>query len=522
MTTTTRPNTPRHGSGGDADYVAEIAQLVADLRKRDSDPEYASAPVLHAYARISKVHGAPDDEKPEAQMAGILQSFATRHARLGEVLMDHKRSAWKKDGKRPAWSMLLALLGKGVGQGVVCYHTDRLMRQPWDLETLIRVADQGGLVASLYGDRRLDDADDRCMLRVLVSFACKESDDKSRRIRDAAARRRSAGNPRNGAAPFGHRNAHEVSDEQLAVERSAVTWGAAALIRGKSLSHVAAEWNRRGLLTRRGKAWNALNVRSCLTLPRHGGVVAHEGKAIRMSANPDDVVLDAQTFQQLASVFEARKGGRNAGQFGHWASSILRCDGCGYPMVGSVMAGTYPDGERKRNYRCSPRGCANVAVDARAAESWLIEQTGHVLSRPDNARAIAERRSEHAKIHAEVAQLEAMIRDLSAKADGLHYTQRGRLDARIDSLEAQLTPLLVQRDALAELATPVAATLSVEMLGRELSEGGGEVCRQLAREAFPDGVYVAKVGHGRRLRGADIRRRFGVERHEATRRLAAE
>jgi site-specific DNA recombinase len=511
------------GMGGDADYVADIVALMADLRTRDADPAYADAPVLHTYARISRAYGEADDEKPERQMVGILRSFTHRHARLGRVFMDHARSAWKRNGKRPGWTELLETLGAGEGNGVVCGHVDRLMRQPWDLETLIRLRDKGLTVGSLHGEYELDRPDSVFTLRILVAAACKESDDKSRRLKAMAADRRAAGNPRNGAAPFGHRNKGEVDDAQLVRERQAVAWAAAHVADGGSLGAVATEWNGRGLTTRKGVAWNAFNVRACLTLPRHGGYVAHKGTTVRASADADDAILDTVTYRRLMATFEARRGGRQPGEGNHWLSNVLRCDRCGYAMVGATSraATPYPDGSPKRVYRCSPRGCSNVAVDARAAEAWAIRQIFGILTHPDHARAIAAHRADHAQLNADIAQLEQLVAALMVKASSVHATQRARYDARVDELEAELTPMLTQRDQLNALGMAARQTGDRAAVWRELTEGGPAIQRQLARQALPDGIFVAPVGRGARLRGDAIALRFSLVRGEATARLTA-
>src|SRR4029078_180764 len=85
------------------DYPHEISMIVKRLRDRDADPTFADAPVLDSYARISKIMNAGDDEKTDRQTLDILRNIEKRHARLGEILTDDKRSAWKRHGKRPAW-----------------------------------------------------------------------------------------------------------------------------------------------------------------------------------------------------------------------------------------------------------------------------------------------------------------------------------------------------------------------------------------------------------------------------------
>lgn len=63
--------------------------------------------------------------------------------------------------------------------GIVVWHTDRLFRQPRDLETLIDLADKGFLVVSAHGSRVLTDPDDRFILRIEVAHAARSSDDTS-------------------------------------------------------------------------------------------------------------------------------------------------------------------------------------------------------------------------------------------------------------------------------------------------------------------------------------------------------
>lgn len=114
-----------------------LRKRVAKLASRDDDPQYADALVLDAYARISKSPETGDLEKTDRQLADILDNIERRHARLGQVLRDDNKSAWRVNAKRPDFEVLTKRLESGQSNGVVCWHTDRLMRQPRDLENLI-------------------------------------------------------------------------------------------------------------------------------------------------------------------------------------------------------------------------------------------------------------------------------------------------------------------------------------------------------------------------------------------------
>ena len=101
------------------------------------------------------------------------------------VFVDNGASAWKRDRKRPGWDELVAACRRGEIKHIVCYHPDRLMRQPRDLEELLTISDEFGIV--LYGRvnaRDLQNPDDRYALRIEIAHACRSSDDTSRRLKD--------------------------------------------------------------------------------------------------------------------------------------------------------------------------------------------------------------------------------------------------------------------------------------------------------------------------------------------------
>src|SRR5260370_38161835 len=77
------------------------------------------------------------------------------------------------------------------------------MRQPFDLEELLSISDEYGIM--LYGRvnrRDLQDADDRYALRIEIAHACRSSDDTSRRMKDQKQERAESGFA-NGARAYG-------------------------------------------------------------------------------------------------------------------------------------------------------------------------------------------------------------------------------------------------------------------------------------------------------------------------------
>lgn len=120
------------------------------------------------------------------------------------IYIDNGASAWLRNRKRPGWDELIKAARRGEIKHIVCYHPDRLMRQPWDLEELLSISDEYGI--TLYGRvnaRNLQDPDDRYALRIEIAHACRSSDDTSRRLRDQKQERAEMGLP-NGARAYGY------------------------------------------------------------------------------------------------------------------------------------------------------------------------------------------------------------------------------------------------------------------------------------------------------------------------------
>jgi DNA invertase Pin-like site-specific DNA recombinase len=150
--------------------------------QRTGVPPVPDVPVFDSYGRLSKNPTTGEFEKIETQWADNRKVIDRLGGVLGQELSDGL-SAWRKGVRRPGWETLLERVRAGLSNGIVVWHTDRLFRQPRDLEALIDLADKGFLVASAHGARDLADPDDRFILRIEVAHAARSSDDTSRRIK---------------------------------------------------------------------------------------------------------------------------------------------------------------------------------------------------------------------------------------------------------------------------------------------------------------------------------------------------
>ena len=102
------------------------------------------------YARLSKA-ASGDLEKVEYQVELCRQHAESRGLDVSEqhVFVDNSLSAWKKRVRRPQWDALMSAAERGEVAGILVYAVDRFTRRPKDLETLIELAEDHGLVIDL-------------------------------------------------------------------------------------------------------------------------------------------------------------------------------------------------------------------------------------------------------------------------------------------------------------------------------------------------------------------------------------
>jgi site-specific DNA recombinase len=453
-------------------------------------------PVYDSYGRLSKVPETGELEKIVTQLLDNRRVIERLGGVLGEELADGM-SAWSPKVRRPGWERLLARAQAGESDGIVVWHTDRLFRLPRDLEKLIALADSGFTVVSAHGTRSLDDPDDRFILRIEVAQAAKSSDDAQRRIKRRLDRLRRRGVVQYRARCFGFPGLDRsgqvakssrdrqvldldalmrsedvaaevvesdevdvaevvvrepVSDELLRRERAALRDGTRAVLAGVTLSEVASEWNSAGLRTVTGKLWNSILVRAVLARPRNAGLIEHEGELVgRMPGEP---IVEVGDFERFRALLAGRRRGRAPGAV-YVGSGILRCGLCGHALSGRPHTGTYPDGQKRRQYACvkSRGGCGKVAVDVRAVDREL---RGFVLDRLSDRQHAAALTAARARVADRLSEVEAEIRECErlqkALAERLGRRDRAMtldaFDAANEPLARDLVRLSAEREVL--------------------------------------------------------------------------
>ncbi|MEV6899166.1 recombinase family protein [Amycolatopsis sp. NPDC051372] len=424
--------------------------------------------VLDSYGRLSRVPETGELEKIETQWADNRKVIDRVGATLGEELKDGL-SAWKRSVRRPGWQRLLERVESGESDGIVVWHTDRLFRQPRDLEKLIELGERGFKVYSAHGERDLADPDDRFILRIEVAHAARSSDDTSRRIKRRFTTKREQGvGHLGGPRRFGwpgkdmtwmpgpdetDKDRPDASADLVEQERTALREATDAHLAGIGQGTIAAEWNKQGIRTAAGREWIAVTVKSVLQRPTNAGLIEHDGKLVgRIEGEP---IVNPEKFARLRATFAARRRGRTVGE-SYVGTGILRCGApdCGVKLSASRKNTVHKDtGERRAVYFCNKqrRGCGKVYGDRRAVdyELRLLVIARQSDSRHASAVAAARARVANrlAELHEEITKCEDVQTALSERF-GLLEIDVEAFDRGNKPISARLAKLRAERDEL--------------------------------------------------------------------------
>lgn len=351
------------------------------------------------YARIS------DDRTGEAAGVDRQEHDATEQARrrgweVVATLVDNDISASRYAKRsRPAYRKLLEMIETGQVDAISVWHTDRLYRQPKELEHLIDLVEQQGiLVATCEGELDLGTSDGRVMARVVVAMAAKESDDKSRRIRRMHQSLAAQGKPHGGGKrPFGYEaDRVTVRESEAALIRDAC----ARVVAGESLRSIVKRWVDDGVETVTGAPWQVTTLRRMLMSPRLVGKRTHRGSLVdavwpALIDEPTHTrvthILKDPTRDQVAGV-AARRG---------LLSGFLHCGGCGTRMV-----------SHRGRYECSrdKGGCGSCGIAGRLDRD-VTDAVLALVSDEKVRRAVRDRADdgEEAALLDGIAALEAEV-----------------------------------------------------------------------------------------------------------------
>lgn len=396
------------------------------------------------YCRISLArHG--ETIKVDDQEALCRRVARERGWKVAAIYKDNSVSAWKRSVRRPRWDAMLDAVRSGQVDAIIVYHGDRLIRQPWDLELLLRLADEQGIrLASPTGTRNLDNPDDRFILRIEAAQACRESDNTSRRLRWHYEKQAARGVVRlggRGGRAYGFEpDGLTVRDDDAAVIRRA----AQRILAGEPVGAIARDLNDQGVRTTTGGMWDHGSLKKLMCRPRLAGLVSHRGQIIGPAAWP--AILDRDTWEAVVAVLtrkaEAFDYATNARRY--LLTGIARCgsEGCGQPLAVRHNARS----PRLVAYGCISPACRRkVHRSVRHLDAYVEGATLELLADDQVRQRMQPTTRDTGPLVAELtkvrARREQVIADFADDeemgADVLRLTVR-RLDTRIADIRGEI------------------------------------------------------------------------------------
>lgn len=373
-----------------------------------------------------------------------------------------KRSVVLDDGTkamrvvRPAWSRMLADLRSGVIDSIIVYDSDRLMREPRDLEDLVDIWEASGRKIQFRaqtGSLRMEVDADLLHVRIMVAMANQSSKDTSRRVKAAAVERAQKGQYHGAGAAFGYELVKDPDTQRVIGLREHPAHGAmlrdayAHLLSGGSLNSIVKRWNEEKRKTSRGNAWRSSPLKRSLMTPTIIGMREYNGELF-----PADwpALVSRDDWDKLRTLLSdpSRTGkgfGEGPGRGKYVLSGLVKCGGCGRSMVASVYSG----GRGARGWVCAlsrTKGCTNSSRIAREPlESWVTEAALSSLKTPE-LQPDEQVSDEHVELRKAINKDHDALRRLEDDYyDGLFdgdrpgfVRQRDRITARIAAKEAQL------------------------------------------------------------------------------------
>ena len=389
---------------------------------------------------------------------------------VASTFVDNDMSAYR--GKpRPAYELMLAAVKAGTVNAIIAWHPDRLHRSPKELEAFIDLLELKRVQVQTVqsGELDLSTPTGRAVARTVGAWSRFESEHKSARIAASKMQARAAGKWTGGPIPLGWK----LVDYKIAVDRPAakrIRDACTAVVEGRSLGSIAADWNRSGFA---GRRWDYTQVRQVLTRGRNAGLIVHHGEIVGPAQWP--AFVSESLWQATRAVF-AEPSRRRAWDTNvrHLLSGIALCP-CGAVMRSGHLHGQYV-------YRCKEPGRGHVARAADPADLYVRLTIAARLAEPDVANlrpledvvALADARTEAAALRGRLAEIAAayargtvtlaQLEHSSAKmrteldvAEALLQSQRGDMAARVlaagvPALEFWDADLQTQRAVVRDLA----------------------------------------------------------------------
>ena len=413
---------------------------------------------------------ARESDDPDGDAAQVTNQIDDLGEFVGEMgattacaFIENDTSAFKKrrialpDGThafrvvRPVWDTLMTELRRGALNALALPNIDRGMRDPRDLEDLIDLVEQYGvLVLGMSGHIDLTTDAGIGSARTEVNQRNQESRNTSRRVSNGKRRAALKGRNFGGAnRPFGwEADKVTVNESEAELIKEAMR----RISERVKLATIVNEWNESGVPTVTGKAWTTRTLEQVLTNPRLCGKRTYLGEVL---LKPDGTpvrgvwkaILTDVEFASLVEHLTTRNRSNVRDGRGHTTKYLLspfvRCGRCQARMRGGTRPG--PGGQKVHVYWCRAKtdggcgGCSRLGskVDKYITE-LVIQDHERMAFRKIEALPPWDKASELKAVQKQIAETTARYK--ARKISG------GRFFALLEDLEDEERKLVNERD----------------------------------------------------------------------------
>ena len=368
------------------------------------------------YTRLSKSRNG-DTLACQRQEKECRKLAASLGWEVVRVFTDNDFSAFT--GKaRPGHKELLEALDGGVADALLAWDSDRLHRQPRDLERLIDIIEGRKLPLRTVtsGEIDLSTPSGRAMARTLVAWAAYESEHKGERIRSSLEQAREHGKAPGGVRHYGYTAGW--SPTIVPEEADHLRHARDLLLAGASLNAAVRALEARGAVTvgnakHPPRPFDRRGLKRVLLSPRLAGRRTYKGGLV--GDGDWEPILTPAEHLRLRALFQQGDEAKVGRRPSHLLTGIIVCGECGQPMHrnrGRI--------DRRRGqlsgavYACMPApgspACRRVSINQANAD----EATRRIVI--DQLDAV---RHEPVAVDDGVARLEAELLEVDARASSL-------------------------------------------------------------------------------------------------------
>lgn len=398
-----------------------------------------------------------------------------------QVYSDNDVSAYTGK-RRPQYEAMLDAIRAGKVDAVVVWDTDRLHRQPRELEAYadLCIARKVPTQTVQSGEVDLTDDDGLMMARFHGAMNAREMSKKSKRQKRANLQRAQKGEHFGTRRPFGYELDGVTVREP---EAQAIREAFELVLSGGTLREVARRWNAAGLVTpQSGNEWDGTVASRTLRTARLAGIKVYHGEVVRgpdgepiKAAWPAIVEPDVWHAAQAVLKDENRKL-----KFGtiHPSALLLAgvavCSECGAKIhSGGRLKG-------RSRYRCSAMA-GHCYREADPIDDYVEDVVMERLSQPDfieqfrpapevGVGDLAQLRREADAIQARKVNIAEAFGD-GAMTRAQFEAANVRADVQLAALEAQMPSTNTADAAIAKLVTGLDVLRGWKALSLEARRG---------------------------------------------------